>query len=165
MSNSGIKVLILGIGNRLKGDDAFGSILAERLKVYQNRNLKIIDCGEVPENYLKEIFDFKPGCVAIIDTIYMPGRKPGDILLLKEGVKGAPSISTHAGSLELFLSALKMQGLNFRSFLLGIIPENVQMQENVSEKVSTGIENIFNKFPEYLRMFESLELDDWNVKS
>ncbi len=160
MSKAAIKVLILGIGNRLKGDDAFGSILAERLKVYQNQNLKVIDCGEVPENYLKEVFNFKPGCVVIMDSVYIPGRKPGDILLLKEGVKDTPSISTHAGSLELFLSALKMQGLNFHFFLLGIIPENVQMQEAVSEKINTGIENIFNNFSEYLHVFNSLKLDD-----
>ncbi|MDP8233763.1 MAG: hydrogenase maturation protease [Candidatus Saelkia tenebricola] len=153
------KIIILGIGNRLKSDDGFGSILAERLNSYQNENLKIIDCGEVPENYIREIFDFKPDSIVIIDALYVPDKAVGEVLILEEGAKDVPSISTHAGSLELFLDVLKMQGLSFNSFLLGIIPENVQMGEDISEQVQKGIEDILKKFPEYLKKF-SLNKED-----
>ena len=64
------KVLILGIGNRLRGDDAVGSILAERLA--KKLDVPIIDEGNVPENYLAPIETSGDG----LDRAYSDAKRP-----------------------------------------------------------------------------------------
>src|SRR5574342_1091615 len=49
----GKRVLILGVGNRLRGDDAVGPLLVEHLQ--GKVDIPLIDAGEVPENYLGPI--------------------------------------------------------------------------------------------------------------
>jgi hydrogenase 3 maturation protease len=141
------RVLVLGIGNRLKGDDGFGSILADRLKALEGEGLKVIDAGEVPENYIHQILDFAPQYLIILDTICLKDKKPGEIVILKEKDVGNLSISTHAPSLSLFLKVLRLSGLNFKAHFLGVVPKNVNMGEGFSEEVKEAIklleENIF----------------------
>ena len=76
----GKKVLILGIGNRLRGDDALGSLLAEGLvgKV----NVPVIDASDVPENYLGPIESSGADLVIVLDGADL-GATPGDLSLIE----------------------------------------------------------------------------------
>ncbi len=150
MFDSKIRILVLGVGNRMKGDDAFGSLLAEELKIYESENLSVIDSGSVPENYIKQIIDFSPQYIVILDTVYSLEKKCGEIVILKN-IDDIPSISTHAGSMSLFLQALKMQGLNARVFLIGVVPKDVSLKEGISNEVQSGIKKLKSEFPQYLK--------------
>ena len=61
------KVLILTIGNMLKGDDAIGPLLYEQLK--GRISAEIIDAGTVPENYIQTIIKKAPEALLVIDAI------------------------------------------------------------------------------------------------
>lgn len=145
------RVLLLGIGNRLKGDDGFGSILADRLKAFEGGGLKVIDAGEVPENYIDQILDFAPHYLIILDTICLRDKKPGEIVVLKERDVGNLSISTHAPSLSLLLKVLRLSGLNFKAHFLGVVPKNINMGEGLSEEVKEAIELLEEDIFTYIR--------------
>ena len=69
------RIVICGIGNDIRGDDAFGVIVAERLKgMIEDPNVLIINCGEVPENYTGKIKDFEPDLVVFVDAVDFRGK-------------------------------------------------------------------------------------------
>lgn len=146
------RILVLGIGNRLKGDDGFGSVLAQRLKVYENENIRIIDAKEVPENYIAQIMNFKPKFIIVIDTIYSKEKKPGEIFIL-EDIQSLPSLSTHASSLNLLLDLLRVQDLKFKTFLFGVVPKDISFNEFLSQEVKSGLDKIFEQFPKFLKFY------------
>ncbi|OQX82575.1 MAG: hypothetical protein B6D53_04285 [Candidatus Omnitrophica bacterium 4484_49] len=148
------KILFVGIGNRFKGDDGFGVVLTQRLNNYKKENLFFIQCEEVPENYLIKIVELQPDVIVFVDTIYEKDLSPGKILLLEE-VNSFLSISTHAGSLKTIIEFLKLQGLNFKSYVLGVVPENVDLGEGVSPGVERAINEITHNFHHYLEKFLS----------
>ena len=72
------RVLLLGIGNRLRSDDAAGPLLADRLS--GRVNAEVIDAGDVPENYIGPIRKLGPEVVLALDAV-RSGRRPGQVQL------------------------------------------------------------------------------------
>jgi len=126
------KVLILGVGNPLRGDDGAGPYLIEQLKGRVNATL--LDCGEVPENFLGRIAASQPNSVLLIDAIDF-GMSPGAAALLEEDqLLAGTSLSTHHSSLQLFMKCLKAEtGGNV--FVLGIQPGSTEFGSEISPKV------------------------------
>lgn len=60
------KTVILGIGNLLKSDDGFGTILAGRLE--GKVKAEVFAAGVIPENYLEKIVKIGPQTILIIDA-------------------------------------------------------------------------------------------------
>lgn len=61
-------MLVLGVGNILRGDDAFGPLVVEKLKK-KNISIDVLDCGSQPENFLEIIKKKNPDKLIICDTI------------------------------------------------------------------------------------------------
>ncbi|HOK56758.1 MAG TPA: hydrogenase 3 maturation endopeptidase HyCI [bacterium] len=138
----GEKVAIIGIGNRLKGDDAAGSIIAEKLKEkVKNENLLVIDAEINPENYIGVIKKFNPPFILIIDAIDF-GSFPGDFRIFKPEQIKDTTISTHNFSIPLLKNLID----NIEIYILGIQPEKIKLGENISQKVSETIEKIIKTF-------------------
>jgi hydrogenase 3 maturation protease len=97
------KILILGIGNRLRGDDAVGSLLAEQLM--QKVNIPIIDASDVPENYLGPIEASGADFVIVLDAADL-GANPGDLSLIEMDRLKEISLSTHTANLALLFKAI-----------------------------------------------------------
>jgi hydrogenase 3 maturation protease len=146
------KVLFLGIGNKFKGDDGFGIILTEKLNNFKSKNLFFLQCQEVPENYIGKILELRPDIIVFVDTIYSPDSPPGEIILLEE-FNPSFSISTHAGSLKTIIDFLRLEGLEFKSYLLGVVPEQINMGDEISPQVERAITQIYDNFEDYLEKF------------
>jgi len=87
------RVVILGIGNDLRGDDGAGAALAESLR--GQVRAEVINGGEVPESYTGAVKEFKAGSIIIVDGADM-GEKPGSVSLIeREDLAGFPVTSTH----------------------------------------------------------------------
>ena len=97
------KVLVLGIGNRLRGDDAVGSILAERLA--KKLDVPIIDEGNVPENYLAPIETSGADLVLVLDAANL-GASQGDLSLIEMSKLKGTCISTHTSNLALLFKVI-----------------------------------------------------------
>ncbi len=67
-----VRIAICGAGNRNRGDEGIGS---ESLKDIQNElsgdNFLFIDCGRSPQDFTKDVLDFKPDKVVVIAALDM----------------------------------------------------------------------------------------------
>jgi len=125
------KVMILGVGNTLRGDDGAGPYLIEQLKGQVDATL--LDCEEVPENFLGKIAENQPESILIIDTIDL-GMSPGTVALLEEDKLEDASWSTHHASLQLFVNCVKADtGGNV--LILGIQPKSTEFGSEISDEV------------------------------
>jgi len=134
-------VVILCIGNKERGDDAFGPYVARRLKRIRERGVvEVIDCGTVPENYTDMIRRAKPTHVIIVDAVDFKGS-PGDIVLSFEPVFDEVSVSTHKPSLALLAKYIK-NDIGSRIILLGVQPKSVDWGLSMSEEVLAASEAV-----------------------
>jgi len=120
------RIVVCGIGNEVRGDDAFGILVAERLKeLVKNPNVLILNCGEVPESYTGKIIKFEPDLVIFVDAVDFGGEHGEVILADPEGTLGE-AVSTHSLPLKILVGYLKSQ-INAEFVLLGCQPGNLGM--------------------------------------
>ena len=94
--------LLLGIGNDMRGDDAFGPLLARRLIA---AGLPAIDAGMAPENVTGPVRRIAPDVLILADASDF-GAPPGTLRLLgpEELLEGGTS--THDPSLRMLIAFL-----------------------------------------------------------
>ncbi|MFA6431964.1 MAG: hydrogenase maturation protease, partial [Candidatus Margulisiibacteriota bacterium] len=89
------RVLVLGVGSDLRGDDAAGVIIAEEIEKKKIPNITTLLGGTAPENLTGEIKRLKPSHLIIIDAADL-NEAPGTIKLIRMDQIGGLSFSTHA---------------------------------------------------------------------
>jgi hydrogenase 3 maturation protease len=124
------RVVILGVGNILQGDDGVGSVVAQRLR---GAGRNVFDGGTAPENFAEPIARVRPDTVIIIDAAYVNGV-PGEIRLLSESdIKGG-ALMTHNSSLRLLTTFFRAHGIDSVRFI-GIQPASNRLGEKLSPPV------------------------------
>ena len=67
------KILFIGLGNPIKGDDGVGVHISETLNKFRKRSqVEIITCYNSPANYLGKIVAKDPDFIIFIDSIFHP---------------------------------------------------------------------------------------------
>ncbi|MHC4124135.1 MAG: hydrogenase 3 maturation endopeptidase HyCI [Planctomycetota bacterium] len=132
------ETLILGIGNRLKGDDAVGPLVCDLLKEHVSAH--IIDAGTVPENYIFPILKLAPKNLLIIDAVDF-SAEPGCVDIFDIEKLNVHAISTHSVSPRLFIDVLR-SNIPLDVYLIGIQPAGTQLGQDVSPEVSEAIGGI-----------------------
>jgi hydrogenase 3 maturation protease len=109
---------ILGIGNDLKGDDGIGWYVVDKIKekLGKDDNLLLVKTS-VPENHVKEISEFAPKMLIIIDAADFK-KGPGSMKIIKESQITKSFVSTHTTPLTLFLRLYQADQLVKRPVLL-----------------------------------------------
>ena len=81
------------MGNRERGDDAFGSYVIDH--IHETDNMRTMDCALYLENHLNQIIAHQPDLVVLFDTVQKDGQKA--VLLADEEIldNAAISVSTH----------------------------------------------------------------------
>jgi len=66
-----MKVCVCGVGNRMRGDDGIGPKVIEELeKTHSNeKDILLLDAQANPENFVRDIENFKPDKLIIIDAV------------------------------------------------------------------------------------------------
>jgi coenzyme F420 hydrogenase subunit delta len=76
-------IVICGCGNALFGDDGFGPAVIEHLHHHYQLpgDVSAVDAGTSIRDLLFDLIfgDTKPGLIIIVDAVFHPGRRPGDI--------------------------------------------------------------------------------------
>ncbi|MBA7619579.1 Hydrogenase 3 maturation protease [subsurface metagenome] len=139
------KVVIVGIGNTLRGDDGAGPELIGRLKNAEfstlNPKLSLIDVGEVPENYLGKIAEHNPDTIMLVDAVDF-GSPPGSIRIIEQDALKEDGFSTHNASINLTIKYLRAK-TESSVFILGIQPtRNLKMGSRLSEPVKQAVRRI-----------------------
>jgi hydrogenase 3 maturation protease len=96
-------VTIVGIGNPQRGDDAFGSLLAQGLA--GRVAARVIDAQDVPENYLFSIASGNPDTVLLADAVDL-GEAPGTAALVPAKDLSDYLPTTHRVPLALLVDVL-----------------------------------------------------------
>ena len=135
------------IGNRDGGDDSAGPYIADRLKKIHNKDLFVIDCDTVPENYTSVVKSKKPDNLIIIDAVEM-GLKPGDIRIVPKEKIGTMHISTHNIPLSVLITY-------FESYINNIVLIGIEPMK-LSGKMTEPIKKSANKL---LKIIKNHELE------
>ena len=133
------KVLILGIGNRLRGDDGVGSLLAERLGK-RKLDIPVIDAGDVPENYLGPIEASGAELVLVLDAADL-GASPGDLSLVEMTQLKQMGVSTHTANLSLVFRVIP-RNRRPKAVLLAIQPAQTEAGQGLSRDVDIAMKGL-----------------------
>jgi hydrogenase 3 maturation protease len=132
------KIVIVGMGNPLKGDDGLGPYLIKRLKGKVEAHL--INGEIAPENYVGKISSLEPDTILVIDACDL-GWAPGEIGLLDIDKIENSGYSTHNTSPSVFMNYLKgTTGADV--FMLAVQPEKVGLGEGISAPVKRALKKI-----------------------
>lgn len=134
----GKRFLIMGIGNRLRGDDAIGPLVIDGLRGKVNADL--IDAGDVPENYLGVIEFARPEVILIADAVDFGGQ-PGEVATFNIDQLSSMSVSTHNASLHLLFKVLQLDPPP-DVLLLGIQPANIVFGAPLSAPVMEALNTL-----------------------
>lgn len=131
-SRIGDTVVVVGIGNPLRGDDAAGSRVAQRLALASAR-ASIVDAQEVPESYLGRIVAARPDTIVLVDAVDIGGR-PGDAAIIESDQIERYDPTTHRVPLGLLMKYLRCE-TGADTFLIGIQPYQVAFGLPMSREV------------------------------
>ena len=126
-------VVVLGIGSELKGDDAAGLLVVEKLSKFQHPKLKVLSGGSAPENLTGEIKKLKPSHLIMADAASI-GRPPGEIQLLTPAQIGGISFSTHALPLKVMIGFI-LEDHPCEVLIIAIQPKHLSFGAEVSPEV------------------------------
>ena len=139
----GHQMLVVGVGNPMRGDDEAGLILAE--KVAAKLDLEYLRCEEVPENYVGKMLDDPADTILLVDAVDMK-QAPGEIGLLAPDELADNGISTHNCSVGLLAKVLA--GVKDKQMLiLGIQPQNLGWGQPLTPQVSEAIDRFVADLP------------------
>jgi hydrogenase 3 maturation protease len=134
-------LVLVGVGSKIRGDDAVGVMVVSRLKGKLPAGVGLIDCGTVPENFTGQIKRLRPTHVIFFDAVEM-GKEPGFYDFIDEETLIAQSLSTHKQSLRILLKVLKegIPGVKIR--LVGIQPRTTDFGTGLNRPVSRGLNSL-----------------------
>jgi hydrogenase 3 maturation protease len=130
------KVLLIGAGNTLRGDDGAGPALVALLEGKVQASL--IDAGEAPENYTGRIIAVAPDTIVFVDAADY-GAQPGDVVILEPEEISGCGISTHQMPLSVFFKYI-CQNCRADIFALGIQPAQIGFGDPMSLDVASSVE-------------------------
>lgn len=136
-------VIIAGIGNTLKGDDAFGPLLISRLQ--GKVRAMLFDCGQAPENYIRPIVNARPQAVFIADAADW-GAPAGEIRLVKIEEISDCGFSTHNSSLRIFCEYLKHELPGVKIVIIGVQAKSRGFMQPLSLEVEQALERLVELF-------------------
>jgi hydrogenase 3 maturation protease len=141
------KVLLLGVGNRLRGDDGVGSYLIKRLQ--KKVKATLIDAGDVPENYIGPIESSGADLVLVVDAADF-GAAPGEIALIEMEQLKDFRVSTHTANLSLLFKVIPKERRP-DALLVAIQPGSMETGRGLSDPVRESLDGLEHLFTRLLK--------------
>lgn len=160
---AGMKVLVAGFGNILRGDDGFGVVVSRTLIAREDtpRDVKVIEVGISGITLVQELMDGYDGLI-ILDGVNR-GNKPGTLYFFEPAVEelespqGTQLYECMAGihqtdPSKALLLARALGVLPRKVLIVGCQPECCdELQTELSEPVQRAVEKVLEGFDEQLR--------------
>jgi len=138
--------IVLGIGNRLGGDDAAGTCVVDMLhrrrqgaKTLLPAEIMAIDAGTAPESYTSVIRRHRPDLLILVDAANM-GLSPGALRTITPEKIGILSFSTHNIPLSMFISYV--EEFCGKVLLVGVQPEQTETGMGISKAVRKSVKKL-----------------------
>jgi hydrogenase 3 maturation protease len=145
------KIAILGIGNPLRGDDAVGMEIVKLLKGKVPMNVELLECETVPENFTRQIREFNPTHVLMIDAAQFEAE-PGEARLVPPEKILGMTLSTHAIPLSMLAEVIK-DSINAKVMILGVQPQKIEFGEGLTPELQKASKRIAGILAEALNQF------------
>lgn len=138
------RLVILGIGNDIRGDDGLGQYIVESLKSLgcEGEKVDIINAKTVPENFTGKIRKIDPSHILIIDAVLMD-EEPGTIRVIPKEQVGGISISTHSMSLTFLIKYLELDK-PYNIVFLGIQPKRMELVSDISSECKSSADEVID---------------------
>jgi hydrogenase 3 maturation protease len=127
------RVVIVGIGNPIRGDDAVGPRIIELLESRPIEDVLFLNTESVPEAFTGKVEKFNPTHVLLVDAANFHGAA-GETKLINGEQIGGQAVSTHSLPLNIFISYIE-KSLDLSVLLLGIQPLSIGLGAPISEIV------------------------------
>ena len=138
------KIVIIGIGNIIRGDDGFGPLLIEKIK--DEAKVICLDGGTAPENYLGKIAKEDPDTLLIVDAVHL-GKKPGEYEILRREDIVKCGFTTHDISPVMFIEYLTKE-TKASIYMLGVQPLSIELGSEISKKLGVALDEVSGKILE-----------------
>jgi hydrogenase 3 maturation protease len=127
------RVVLVGVGNPMRGDDGVGVRIIERLEAMSLDGVMLLNTGPVPEAFIGKVESHSPTHVLLLDAADFGGR-PGETKLIDPEHIGGQAISTHSLPLNIFISYIE-KSLGITVLLLGVQPKTVMFGEEMTPEL------------------------------
>ena len=134
------RVVLVGIGNPMRGDDGVGVKIIERLEEMGLTGVMLLNTETVPEAFTGKVESYEPTHVLLLDAANFGGR-PGETRLIDSTHIGGQAISTHSLPLSIFISYIE-KSLGITVLLLGIQPKTVTFGDEMTTELAEASKRI-----------------------
>jgi hydrogenase 3 maturation protease len=149
------RIVVCGIGNRLRGDDAVGPMvideIGEQFIDRINNDIMLVDCGSVPEGFAKNIISFRPDKIVIIDAVEM-NRPPGEVADIPIEKIKQQLATTHKMPITLFIDYLQRSLPKSEIEFIGIQKANTMFGAGMSDECKAAIGKTTSKIEKYFKI-------------
>ena len=135
------RVVLIGVGETLRGDDGVGVQIIELLKDTKMDRVLLLNTGVVPEAFTGKVVQYNPTHVLLLDAAHFRGEV-GEVRLIEASKISGQTISTHSLPLSIFISYIEQLGS--KVLLLGVQPKNIEFYSEMSPEVSETAKKIAN---------------------
>ena len=134
------RIVLVGVGNPIRGDDAVGPRIIELLEPTPMPNVLLLNTESVPEAFTGKVEQFNPTHVLMVDAANFRGA-PGETKLISGEQIGGQAISTHSLPLNIFISYIE-KSLGIKVLLLGIQPLSIGLGEPMTEPIEAAAKSV-----------------------
>ncbi|MEA3287744.1 MAG: hydrogenase maturation protease [Candidatus Marinimicrobia bacterium] len=152
---------VIGVGNRLRGDDAVGSLVIDALANMSDQDLELVDAGSDALSILEYLEGRQQ--VIIVDACCM-GRDPGSVVSFDPAqaqlILDDDPMSLHGlGLAEALKIADSLEMLPESLKIIGIEPDSLQFKGTLSQPVQQALKTVVKKIQDvFKRKLEVIEV-------
>ena len=145
-------IAFLGVGSELRGDDAAGIMIAERLEKVcrKNEKFKVFIGHTAPENLTGEIKRFKPTHLVIIDSADL-GKNAGEVCIIDIDNLQGVSFCTHQLPIKVMVDYL-WQSIKCQIIIIGIQPKQLKFASRPSVETGKAVRKLTLAFKEIVHV-------------
>jgi hydrogenase maturation protease len=146
-------LLLLGIGNPLRGDDAIGHLLAKELEPMNGQGFQAHAVGTAIENAMSWIRETAGGTLILADAVFDESLEEGACALYPADRLDSVCHTTHSIPLSLLISYWQKEIPGLQVYFLGIsIRSNAEMAP-LSPMLKTTLASLAEIFQSNARAF------------
>ena len=163
-----MKILLLGIGNLLFGDEGVGvhfiNYIGENYRFESENILDIVDGGTLAQRLIPIMVEYDH--VIIVDTINAPGVKAGELYFFDfDAIPDTINWQGSAHEVEMLqtLNMMDLAGDRPHTMIMGIVPTVIELTEfSLSQDVANAIPLMEKTLLNYLKTLgiESIQRDE-----
>ncbi|MEM2897445.1 MAG: hydrogenase maturation peptidase HycI [Candidatus Bathyarchaeia archaeon] len=137
------KIVIAGIGNRMRKDDAVGLEIVKKLSGKVPSHVSLLEFETVPENFIGMIERVNPTHILLIDSGQL-NAGPGSFALISSEQIGGISTSTHALPLRVFIEYIE-KVVKAKVIVLVIQPKSLGFGKGLSKEVKKASDALIDE--------------------